>query len=101
MDPKIRYNTSKEHINTMLTIKYLTPIEKSFTLDNVLNWFSNENIDYIGSLPDCDLEGSYIGIENMNGNKGSFLNRFMSQIGMIFTSYGADGVFLVIGKKKI
>ena len=45
LDPKIRYNTSKEHINTVLTMKYLTPIEKSFTLDKVLNWFSNENID--------------------------------------------------------
>ena len=102
LDPHLRKNISSEQANSWIVDQYEHPVERSHSLDEVLNWFSNNKIDFVGSLPDCDLEGTYIGLENMNGNKGTFLNRLMAQIGMLFTSYGSEGgLFLVIGKRRL
>ena len=101
LDPHLRKITKKEQIEAWITDQYEHPVESAHTLDEVLRWFQKEKIIYLGSIPDCDLDGVYIGLNNMNGNKGSFINRLFSQIGMIFTKSGSEGgLFIVIGKKN-
>ena len=76
------------------------PIESLHTLDEVLKWYNDNNIEYISSIPSSDFDYNY---QNIFEKKlvGSFYSRFISQISMIFNSLGSDGgLFVVIGKKQ-
>ena len=76
-------------------------MESLHTLDDVLKWFENNNIEFINSIPSCDFteeerEGLF-----MKRSKGSFFSRLINQFSMIFNNLGSDGgLFIVIGKKN-
>jgi hypothetical protein len=70
-------------------------------LDEVLDWFDENNVEFISSIPSCDMGA--IDYEDMFNAKsrGDFPTRLLSQIAMLFSSLGSEGgLFLVIGKKK-
>ncbi len=104
LDPVVRKiirnnKLDKNKINSWIRDQYNHPLEKSYTLDDVLKWFEKNNIKYVNSLPQCDFS-------NNNNNfflqkeKGSFITRLINQILMLFENYGSEGgLFLVIGKK--
>ncbi len=96
----IKNNKSdNKKINSWIRDQYKHPLEKTYTLEDVLKWFKNNNIKFINSLPQCDFS------ENNNDffeekKKGNFFSRLLNQIFMIFQKYGTEGgLFLVIGKK--
>lgn len=103
LDPTLR-NLKKgnaSQINSWIRDQYEHPVESLHTLDEVLNWFKNNNIEYINSVPKCNINE----IENNSifekSSSGTFLSRFFSQVSMIFNNLGSDGgLFVVIGKKK-
>ena len=95
---KLSDNEKKSWIND----QYFHPIESLHTLDEVLNWFDNNNIDYINSIPLADFE-------NLKNNTNFFekkskdekYSRLFNQFSMIFNRLGSDGgLFVVLGKKK-
>ena len=49
---KVGENEKKAWIND----QYFHPIESLHTLDEVLNWFKKNNIDYVSSIPSCDFD---------------------------------------------
>ena len=72
------------------------------SLDEVLNWFKKNNIEYINSIPSCDFE-YYQNYENIfeKKSKGDIHSRLFNQFSMIFNKLGSDGgLFVVIGKKN-
>ena len=72
------------------------------TLDEVLNWFKKNDIEYINSIPSCEFK-MYQSVESLFSKKsiGSQYSRIINQISMIFNKLGSDGgLFIVIGKKK-
>jgi len=101
LDPTLR-NLKKDSDERKAWIRdqYIHPIESLHTLDDVLGWFSKNDIDYINSIPACDFEGQN---ENLfiKESKGTFFSRINNQISMIFNNLGSDGgLFVVIGKKN-
>ncbi len=95
---KLSDNEKKSWIND----QYFHPIESLHTLDEVLNWFDNNNIDYINSIPLADFENFQ---NNTNffekKSKGDKYSRLFNQFSMIFNRLGSDGgLFVVLGKKK-
>ena len=102
LDPTLR-NIKKgndQQIKAWIRDQYEHPVESLHTLDEVLKWFKKNNIEFINSVPSCNL------IYNKNLNlfektsKGNFFSRLYSQISMLFNNLGADGgLFIVIGKK--
>ena len=79
--------------------QYLHPIESLHTIDEVLLWFKNNNIEFISSIPSTDFDYDYVDIFKKK-SKGSFFSRILNQILMIFNSFGSDGgLFVLIGKK--
>jgi len=102
LDPTLR-NIKKgndRQIKAWIRDQYEHPVESLHTLDEVLKWFKKNNIEFINSVPSCNL------IYNKNLNlfektsKGNFFSRLYSQISMLFNNLGADGgLFIVIGKK--
>ena len=88
-------------INSWIKDQYEHPHESSHTIDEVLNWFSQENITFINSIPATNFE-SKINSKILNKTtKGTFFERTFNQLSMIFNSFGKEGgLFVVIGKKN-
>jgi len=103
-DPTLKHlKISKEERKSWIKDQYFHPIESLHTLDEVLNWFKNNNIEYINSIPSCDFEvvQNYDNLFSKS-SEGSFYSRIINQILMIFNRLGSDGgLFIVIGKKNI
>ncbi len=95
---KLSQNEKKAWIND----QYFHPIESLHTLDEVLLWFKDNNIEYINSIPSCDFE--YIkDYKNLfkKTSEGDLYSRLFNQFNMIFNKLGSDGgLFVVIGKKN-
>lgn len=80
--------------------QYMHPIESLHTLDEVLNWFQKNDIEFISSIPSSDYDEDYVNLFEKKSS-GDFLSRIFMQILMIFNKLGSDGgLFIVIGKKK-
>ena len=104
IDPTLKnLKISDEERKSWIKDQYFHPIESLHTLDEVLEWFDNNDIEYINSIPSCDFELSqdYSNLFKKN-SVGSFYSRIINQFSMIFNRLGSDGgLFVVIGKKKI
>jgi len=101
IDPTLR-NLKLDHDEQTAWIRdqYTHPIESLHTIDEVLKWFKEYNIDFISSIPSSDFDYDYENIFDKKNN-GSLFSRLLNQILMIFNRLGSDGgLFVVIGKKK-
>ena len=102
LDPTLRKikKGNDNQIKSWIRDQYEHPVESLHTLDEVLNWFDDNNIEFISSIPQCENE-SYEKSLFKKRSKGTFLSRYFSQISMLFNELGSDGgLFIVIGKKK-
>ena len=101
LDPILRQDISEEKKNAWFQDQYQHPVESLHTLDEVLEWFDRNNIEFMSSIPTCDLESVNYEKMFLKQDKGNVVTRVLSQIGMLFSPLGAEGgLFLVIGKKK-
>ncbi len=101
MDPYLRKGLSKEKDIAWFKDQYEHPLERKHTMDEVINWFENNKIDYLGSIPTTKCDNKLIKIKHMDGKKGSYIERLFSQINMLFSNLGGEGgLFIVLGKKK-
>jgi SAM-dependent methyltransferase len=99
-DPILRNDviTDKDKIESWVNDQYRHPVESSHTIDEVLSWFKDNNIDFINSIPECDFHTNPDIFKKKS--KGNFVGRIIRQVFMIFTPVGADGgLFIMIGKK--
>lgn len=102
-DPTLKnLKVSDEERKSWIQDQYFHPIESLHTLDEVLKWFKDNNIEYINSIPSSDFEFSQNYDELFKKNSiGTFYSRIINQIFMIFNRLGSDGgLFIVIGKKN-
>ena len=100
LDPTLRnLKDNSEERKAWIRDQYIHPIESLHTLDEVLLWFERNNIDFINSIPSCNLDYDYQNLFEKT-SKGSFFSRMFNQFLMIFNKLGSDGgLFVVIGKK--
>ena len=100
LDPYLRQVMSDAKRDAWIRDQYEHPVERSHTLGEVLKWFKNKDVNFIGSIPSPTLETSYQPIDYMDGEKGTPTSRVLSQINMLFSNSGKEGgLFIVIGKK--
>ncbi len=101
-DPTLKkLKISKEEKLAWIRDQYNHPQESLHTLDEILNWFEKNKIDFVSSIPTCDfIDNNYDEIFKKR-SKGNYFYRLLSQILMIFNSLGSDGgLFIIIGKKR-
>ena len=101
IDPTLR-NLKFDENEKIAWIKdqYLHPLESLHSIDEILKWFRENNIEFVSSIPSSDYDYNY---ENIFEKKstGTFISRVLNQFFMIFNSFGSDGgLFVLIGKKK-
>ena len=103
LDPTLRKikKGNDNQIKSWIRDQYEHPVESLHTLDEVLKWFEDNKIEFINSIPQCDIKKETSKSLFTKTSKGTFLSRFFSQISMLFNELGSDGgLFIVIGKKK-
>lgn len=101
LDPVLRKIKSNKKKIAWFRDQYQHPIESLHTLDEVLEWFDENNIEFISSIPSG--ESKNFGYEEMFNKQstGSFFSRLISQLNMLISPLGSEGgLFIVIGKKK-
>ena len=92
---------TKEEQKAWIRDQYIHPVESLHTIDEVLHWFKNNNIEYVNSVPSCDFNDNDFQDLFKKQSLGNHYSRIMNQISMIFTGLGSDGgLFILIGKKK-
>ena len=103
LDPTLRKikKGNDNQIKSWVRDQYEHPVESLHTLDEVLKWFDDNKIEFINSMPQCDIKKETSKSLFTKTSKGTFLSRFFSQISMLFNELGSDGgMFIVIGKKN-
>ena len=102
LDPLMRNikKGNKNQIRAWIRDQYEHPVERLHTFDEVLEWFKENNIEFINSIPSCNFDHNQNYTLFEKSSKGSFLSRLFSQVSMIFNNLGSDGgLFVMIGKK--
>ena len=98
MDPHLRKNLSKDKKIAWFRDQYEHPVERKHSLDEVMSWFEENNISFLGSIPSPLLK--FEKISEMDGYKGTYFQRICAQLSMLFSNLGSEGgLLIVIGKK--
>tara|TARA_B100001250_G_scaffold326019_1_gene289927 strand:+ start:948 stop:1847 length:900 start_codon:yes stop_codon:yes gene_type:complete len=101
LDPTLKnLKLNEDEKNAWIRDQYMHPIESLHSIDEVLKWFSENNIQFISSIPSSDFDYDY---KNLFDKKsvGSYYSRIINQISMLFNKLGSDGgLFIVLGKKS-
>ena len=100
IDPTLKnLKLDENEKNAWIRDQYIHPIESLHTVDEVLKWFDENNIDFVSSIPSSDFDFDYKNIFEKK-SRGSLYSRIINQFTMIFNSLGSDGgLFVLIGKK--
>ena len=99
LDPYLRKNLSEKKRQAWFRDQYEHPLERKHSIDEVINWFEDNSISFLGSIPNPNFE--FKNISQMDGDKGSFINRIFAQIIMLFSNLGGEGgLCIVVGKKQ-
>jgi SAM-dependent methyltransferase len=100
-DPTLRnLKDNEEERKAWIRDQYIHPIESLHTIDNVLEWFKKNGIEFINSIPSSNFEDDDDNLFSKK-SKGDLYSRVTNQLSMIFNNLGSDGgLFIVIGKKN-
>jgi ubiquinone/menaquinone biosynthesis C-methylase UbiE len=100
-DPTLRnLKNNKKEKSAWIRDQYMHPIESLHTIDDVLDWFDKNDIEFINSIPSSNFEDDDGNLFSKK-SKGDLYSRITNQLSMIFDDLGSDGgLFVVIGKKN-
>ena len=100
-DPTLRnLKNNEEERKAWIRDQYIHPIESLHTIDNVLEWFNKNDIEFINSIPSSNFEDDDDNLFSKK-SKGDLYSRVINQLSMIFNNLGSDGgLFIIIGKKN-
>ena len=81
--------------------QYRNPYEQKFTVDHVLEWFRQNRIAYVNSLPRISPMRSLGPVDQLfePHPPGGKLDHFLSQLSWIVTQGREGGLFIMIGRK--
>src|SRR5262245_28161635 len=82
--------------------QYENPHEDTFTVDDVLDWFDENGIDYVNAVPRIVPFERLAPDEKLfePHDRGSRRDHWLAQLGWILTKGGEGGFFILIGRKR-
>ena len=82
--------------------QYKNPHETRHTVDEVLAWFGENDIEFVNSVPKITLTEDFTGRERLFEvhDRGTRIEHLLRQLSWIFTKSREGGFFLMIGRKK-
>ena len=101
LDPVLRKTKSKNKFDAWFQDQYEHPVERKHSIDEVLNWFDENNVEFLGSLPNCKFGEVDDNFVQFDKNRSTFMSRVFAQLDMLFQTYGSEGgLFIMVGRKK-
>jgi len=81
--------------------QYRNPHESKHSVGEVLNWFKENKVEYINSLPKISLDEQFALGEKLfeKHDLGGKIDHFLSQLSWMFTQGKEGGFFIMIGRK--
>ena len=103
LDPYLRTQIGAEKRRAWFADQYQHPHESKHTMGEVLEWFDEQGLDFVRSIPPSapgqdDLEAAGLFRPVAGGSKG---NRFVAQAKQIVTGSREGGFFLMIGRRPV
>jgi hypothetical protein len=82
--------------------QYCHPHETCHTINEVLRWMEEDDIDFINSIPKPEVGPAMVQSERLFEPKdpGSALSRIVSQLAYMGSGYREGGFFIMIGRKR-
>ena len=102
-DPVLRSAdaNSSEKIKSWIRDQYIHPVESCHSFDEVLKWFDKNNIEFVSSIPSCEIQLGKEGDLFKKSSPSTMYERVWQQIFMIFSSLGGEGgLFIFVGRKR-
>jgi len=103
LDPRLR----DENLSNMRKLiwfrdQYKNPHESKHTIGEVLSWFDQSGVEFINSVPKSTAFDPFSPEEKLfEANlRGTKLDRFFVQLGMLLRGGREGGFFVMIGRKK-
>ena len=101
IDPVLRSSSSDQQKLAWLRDQYEHPVESLHSLSEVLQWFEEENIEFISSIPSTTAASDNFEKLFERQSQGGFFSRILAETLMLFSTQGGEGgLFIVLGKKK-
>ena len=103
IDPYLRGTAmSDDKRNAWFKDQYQHPHESKHTMGEVLRWFEESGFDYVNGIPKLCARGRFSDCERLfePADRGTSLDRFLSQAKMIVTGSREGGFFVMIGRKR-
>jgi ubiquinone/menaquinone biosynthesis C-methylase UbiE len=82
--------------------QYKNPHEDKFSVDDVLDWFAKNDIEYVNSVPKITIGSQFNENERLfeQQPEGSRLDHLLCQLSWIFTEGRDGGFFITIGRRR-
>jgi SAM-dependent methyltransferase len=103
IDPVLRKmdRNDKKKINSWIRDQYIHPVESTHSFDEILDWFKENNIEFVNSYPSCEISVDANDDYFEKRSAGRTYERIIQQVSMIFTPLGGEGgLFVFVGRKK-
>lgn len=103
LDPILRSKDfSVKKKNTWFMDQYKNPHESKHTIGEVLEWFNKTDVEFVNSVPKLSLSMAFSRNENLfsSNPKGTFIDHWLVQLGMLLGGGREGGFFVMIGRKN-
>ena len=102
LDPRLRNrNVSDARRHTWFMDQYKNPHESKHTIGEVLGWFDRTGFEFVNSIPKATIFDSFAPNEQLfaTNPKGTWLDHFIVQTGMLLSGGREGGFFIIIGRR--
>ena len=103
LDPHLRNsNLSAERKETWYADQYEHPHESKHTIGEVLKWFAKTDFQFVNGIPKTTFWGDFDQDKSLfePDSKGTLLDHFLVQSGMLISGGSEGGFFLMIGQRS-
>ena len=99
LDPHLRNNLTAEKRRAWIKDQYSHPHERKHTLSEVLGWFEQAGLAFVSSIP--KIRGNFTAEEKIFApqSPGTPIERFGTELAMMFSHGGEGGLFLIVGQR--
>lgn len=103
LDPRLQdQNLSGARKHIWFMDQYKNPHESKHTIGEVLSWFDHSEVEFINSIPKSTAFASFYPNEELfePNPRGTKLDHFCVQLGMLLSGGREGGFFIMIGRKR-
>jgi ubiquinone/menaquinone biosynthesis C-methylase UbiE len=102
IDPIVRRFSTQKKQQTWFMDQYRNPHETDHSISEVMNWFEENGVDFVNSIPSVKLGQTSEAAKEPFANSGraSALETILSQVLATLSFGGEGGLFLVVGKRR-